>query len=99
MTNDEPCEVGMTAPTESKVKLSGPAALVGAIPTMLGFAPKDGDLVIAAFKGNRLGFCMRIDHDELPVAQLSVTLAERARHAGEGRIDGAFVLLYGDAEF
>lgn len=49
----------MTTPT---IRLSGPAGLAAAVPSLLGFVPDEGDFVVILFAGKRLMLTARVDN-------------------------------------
>lgn len=84
------------APSPPVVRLSGPADLVGAVPSLLGFHPSES-LVLCCLRGPSRRHCvtMRVD---LPAAgdaaEVIAGLAERARAV---RADSALLVVYTEA--
>lgn len=85
----------MAAVAPAKVKLSGPAELIGVIPHLIGFQPQNS-VVLVNMKDNKVGLIQRID---IPPAEHA---AEAAQHMIEPMLrdgpDQVILLGYEDVE-
>ncbi|HEX2301577.1 MAG TPA: DUF4192 domain-containing protein, partial [Pseudonocardiaceae bacterium] len=71
----------MSAPPTDRIRLSDPAALIAAVPHLLGFHPHDS-VVLMALHGTKLGLTIRADlvptkHAELLAEQLLLPMARQ----------------------
>lgn len=78
--------------TPLKVRVSSPADLAAAVPSLIGFTPADGSLVVVTFTDRRVGMTARVDGVPVDrVDALAAQLAPVIRH-GEPGLTGLVVI-------
>lgn len=79
------------------VRLSSPEDIAASVPSLMGFRPADGDLVVICLRGKRVGVTMRITLPSDTGAWEGVAAALSAAYRNDGATS-ALVVLYGADE-
>lgn len=81
------------------LRLSGPAEIAAAVPSLLGFHPAVGDLVVITMAGARIGLTMRVATRMLNDDVLGQTIADAIVRARESQpIERAVLVGYADTD-
>lgn len=77
------------------VKLGTPGEIAAAVPSLIGFVPGDGSIVVITIKGKRLGLTMRVDYPGAGVAVADVLAARLVQAIDRSEPDTTSVHVVG----